>query len=1204
MAEFAASAAANTVGNLATEYTSPYLSYFFRYGKIAEDFKNQRNELRLKEDRVKNEVDVARRQAEIIEKDVENWLARVKEALAESKILEVEIDRIKCCEWCPNWGWRYSLSKKLAEKTLIISKLTGTCNFPSVGRRVPLQGIEFITSKDFRDSESSKSALKEIMEAVNAKDVNMIGLHGMPGVGKTTLAKEVGKHALEQKLFDKVVMFTMSQNPNITKIQDKLADMIGLKFETTSEEGKAEELLNSMKTEMNILIIVDDLWKEVKLETIGIPVGVEHEGCKILLTTRDQKVCTLMNCQKKIQLRILSKEEGWDLFRANAGLKDGYSSSSLNDVVKEVADECKGLPLAIVTVAKALRGESLDGWRAAYQRLKDSRHLDNEDVFGEVYKLLKFSYDYLNKNNSHTTENDIQSCFLLCSLFPEDYEIPIEILIMCGIGVGLFSDAYSIEDKRREIVVALTKLQKSGLLLEVDDDEGAVRMHDVVRDFAHWLTSKREERFMVKEGLKEWHNVVESFGCYTYNAMALWNCSCLNHFPKTVEFPKLKTLFVEGKDVGQVLSTDFEEMKALQVLLLRNVCFSMEGIQSLTNLRTLCCEKCKLENISSLRNMKRLEILALVNTDIYEIPEELVELSTLKSLYLSHWDQWDHEIHFPPNLFSRLTSMQELHVTAKNNINLVELSSLSRLTKLYLKVSTDGWFKENFVFPELQRYAIFVNNRFEDWQGRTFRTLRIEDLSSSLSELRNIFYNVEELGLKKVNKLTSLWLESWDERITPVFSDLVFLELDSLPDLKSIWELEPSCRTTATLQNLKEVTLGNCHQLRVIFPPCLAQSMLHLQKLYISNCNALEQVIGFAQEEEIIETHYPLCCPRLTTVEIKVCQKLKYVFSINTLSRGPPPLESVKIWNCPQLIQVFRPTEERDIIGNHILLNLPYLRKLSVENCPKLECFIVQSQQMEELYLNNVGNGYQLCKTEVPMLNQDCMLVGNHEEVFWVQGGLNSFSSIKEMHLQDLYEVQIIWKDLVGVVTLDNLTTLCLYDCKKLRYVFAPSTTRSLSQLTNLDIRECEELEGIILGKDHVSSSSNVDTALHPIIFPNLTQITVTDCNNLKSLFPLGSATSLQGLTHLSVKRNSKLEQVFEVEDEAQMTNKEEIKFDKLELLQLKDMPCLIDFCPKGYHFVFPGLRYMGVTRCPKMTASFFIDSKQIVHYKTEVHTL
>ncbi|KAL4386812.1 hypothetical protein GQ457_09G023310 [Hibiscus cannabinus] len=521
----------------------------------------------------------------------------------------------------------------------------------------------------------------------------------------------------------------------------------------------------------------------------------------------------------------------------------------------------------------------------------------------------------------------------------------------------------------------------------------------------------------------------------------------------------------------------------------------------------------------------------------------------------------------------------------------MELSSLSRLSTLTLQVSSDGWFKENFVFPELQRYVIFVNNGYERWQGLAglaFRTLEIKKLSSSLSELKNLFYNVEELRLEEVNELTYLRLESWDERKTPVFSDLIILDLNSLPDLERIWELESSCSATATLQNLKEVTIEDCHKLKVIFPPCLAQSMLQLQKLYIYNCNGLEQVIGFAQEKEITENHYPLCCPQLKAVEITGCERLKYVFSTNTLSRGLLPLESVELWDCPQLIQVFRPTEERDIIGHRFLLNLPSLRKLTVINCPKLECFIVQSQQMEELVLNNVGSGCQLCRIG----NQDCMVVGNHEEVFQVQGGLYSFSSIKVVNLQNLCEVRIIWKDLGGVVTLDNLTTLCLCDCKRLRYVFTPSTARSLSRLVNLYITTCEELEGIILGMDQVPSSSN---ALQPITFPNLTHIEVKKCNNLKSLLPLGSATSLQQLKHLEVESNMKLEQLFEA--------KEEIKFDKLKMLELADMPCLIDFCPKGYHFVFSSLEGLGVRRCPKMTAGFFIDSKQIVHYKTEKET-
>ncbi|KAK8661703.1 hypothetical protein V6N13_091299 [Hibiscus sabdariffa] len=1058
MADFAASAAANAVGNLATEYASPYLSYFFHYGKIVEDFKNQRQKLQSKEDRVKNEVNVAARQAEIIEMDVDHWLKTVEKELRDSQILEDEIDRIQCSKWCPNWGWRYSLSKKLVKRTLIISKLVENCNFSPVGRRAALQGIEFITSKDFRDSESSKSALKEIMEA------------------------------------------------------------------------------------------------------------------------------------KQIQLGVLSEKEGWGLFKANAGLEDGYST--LNAVAKKVAGECRGLPLAIVTVAKALKGESLEGWRAANRRLKDSRHLSNENVFGSVYRALKLSYDYLEKNNNRTTENEIQLCFLLCSLFPEDYEILIEILIMCGIGVGLFSDVDSIEDKRKEIGVALAKLQKSGLLLEADGGR-RVRMHDVVRDFAHWLTSQGENRFMVKDRVKEWPNVVASFGCYT--AIALWNCSCLNHFPRNVKFSKLKTLFLEGKNLQSVPSTCFEEMEALQVLFLKDVSFSLEGLQTLTNLRTLCCVECKLGNLSSsLRNLRNLEILALFYTNIDEIPENLVELPSLKSLYLSH-DEERRIISFPLALWSRLSSLQELHVMSENNINLMELNSLSDLTSLSLRVSTNRYVGEDFIFPKLERYVIVFNKHLDVWQGLTFRTLEIKSLSSSLSAFKNLFHNVEILRLEEVQNLTSLPLiKSWDEEEPQLFSNLVFLNLKSLPQLESIWELQPSCHVIASFRNLKVVTIENCHKLKVIFSPCIAQCMVHLQQLYVYSCEGLEQVIGFSQEEENIENHYPLCFPKLKTVKIEGCYGLKYVFPTNTLSQGLPSLESVELRDCHRLIQVVRPTEERDIIGNPILLNLPFLRKLWVEYCPRLTGFAVQSQVMEELYLDDVGKRCQLCRTDV---NQDCIVVGNHEEVFWVQGG-DSFSSIKEVHLRNLSEVQIIWKDLAGVVTLDNLTSLKLYVCEKLKYIFSPSTARSLSRLANLYIMGCEELEGIILGKDQISSSSNVDTALQ-LSFPSLTHIEVTFCNNLRGLFPLGSAPSLQQLKCLKVENNMKLEQVFEVEDEAQVTTKD-IEFDKLELLKLEDLPCLIGFSSKGYHSVFPGLNNLEATRCPKMTTTFSIDSKQIVHSKTE----
>ncbi|MFQ6641832.1 hypothetical protein Gotur_014645 [Gossypium turneri] len=266
-----------------------------------------------------------------------------------------------------------------------------------------------------------------------------------------------------------------------------------------------------------------------------------------------------------------------------------------------------------------------------------------------------------------------------------------------------------------------------------------------------------------------------------------------------------------------------------------------------------------------------------------------------------------------------MTSLQELHVITKNNLNLLELKSLSRLTALSLRLSTNQIPLEDFVLPKLQR------------------TLDIQDFTSSLSAFNNLFCNVEELNLRNVggqknivpsidemglNELTSLQLKSCndmeflidtknDQGSTVAFSNLVELNIESmaslkglcyglsptrflqnlkeviingceelqvifqidkplmlsnltelslhsLPKLKRIWEVKPSHRAIASLQSLKVVRIEYCDNLKTIFSPCLALSMLHLQELDIRYCDRLEQVIGFGEEDEIIEVGIPI----------------------------------------------------------------------------------------------------------------------------------------------------------------------------------------------------------------------------------------------------------------------------------------------------------------------------------------------------------
>ncbi|KAL2317359.1 hypothetical protein Fmac_031235 [Flemingia macrophylla] len=194
--------------------------------------------------------------------------------------------------------------------------------------------MEYYSSKGFVPFESTKSTYNDLLKVLKDDNACMIGLIGMSGLGKTTLAEKVGKKVKELKSFENVIIVTVSKTPNIISIQYQIADKLGLKLEEESDECRAQRLSQILMMETTLLIL-DDVWEKLDLEVLGIPLKEnKNKGCRVLLTTQDREVCAFMQCQSKIMLNILNNEEAWIWFKSHAKIID-ESSNALNVVGKK-----------------------------------------------------------------------------------------------------------------------------------------------------------------------------------------------------------------------------------------------------------------------------------------------------------------------------------------------------------------------------------------------------------------------------------------------------------------------------------------------------------------------------------------------------------------------------------------------------------------------------------------------------------------------------------------------------------------------------------------------------------------------------------------------------------------------------------------------------------------------------------------------------
>ncbi|KAK7349037.1 hypothetical protein VNO80_23873 [Phaseolus coccineus] len=1064
------------------------LRYPCCFNNFVKKLEQEEGDLIVTRDSVQTFVAHAKRQTRKTSEVVDKWLQDATNDVdnVNQLLKEAKTKKICCFGHCPNWIWRYRVGKKLANKTLDLEK------FIEEGRKyVPFDRIATLPSGTLNilsekciNFESRQSAYEKLQEAVKNNDVAMIGLYGMGGCGKTTLAMEVRKLVEAEHLFDKVLFVPISSTVEVRRIQEKIASSLQYTFPETEEMERAQRLCLRLTQEKNILMILDDVWEKLDFGGIGIPSFEHHKGCKILITTRSEEVCTSMDCQRKIYLPILTDEEAWTLFKNKALISEG-TPDALKHLGRLISNECKGLPVAIVAVASSLKGKIETIWSVALNKLRSSKPINIERGLTDPYKCLQLSYDNLDTKEA-------KSLFLLCSVFPEDFEIPVELLTRCAIGLGVVGEAHSYEEARSEVIVAKIKLVSSCLLLDEEDE--CVKMHDIVRDVAH-LIAKNENKIIKCEEEKD---VTIEQNSVRY----LW---CVK-FPNDMDYSNLEFLYLRTK--LKELDEIFKRMGMLKVLILINdedgkTPLSKVSFKALKNLRFLLIWGYELSNFTFVSDMKKLQSLSLHECSLPSFPElqtdvVITQVTSLKLLELNKCDIKGKKFENLQKV--EVNSCGELkHIFSVSVVRgLVQLKVLE-INKCHMLDQIIGDIVPSTDHDKKELDEIIEEGKHPNLYSTSTPSTTVVSYSPDASEARHEDY----ISIKISNS-------------------------NYVPPVESVEYLskQPQGLSFLIMQNIREIELKGFDKVKYLFKQSIASSLM-LEILTIKECHGLEHIIDI--EDEYGKENLNAIFPNLRNLFVRDCGQLKYMLGQYPIANQDckeihihfSALEMLSLYELPNFVGI--------CATNTLTVTWPSLKEFECDKCSypfndSISSLTVLTDSREPISDPKGIQNHFLTLKNVSIRN--CEVEG----IFCLNGhgmiGQQVSLRLKDLVLENLPQMTYIWVASKNLVNLQHLTILKIMRCAKLKVIFPPSVLRSLPELKRLIIEECMELRQIVGCEEGAPKNS--------FTFSNLERLEIIGCAKLEVVFPKFVLRCLPELNLVKIRKCKELRQIIEkdVEDE------------------------------------------------------------------------
>ncbi|CAN1264372.1 Disease resistance protein L6 [Linum perenne] len=987
----------------------------------------------------------------------------------------------------------------------------------------------------------------------DSEGMKVVGIHGMGGMGKTTIAKAVYNELYSQ--FDRFCFVEdareiLSKSEGIVALQSKIISSI---LRTDYKVTDASEGLHVIKDRVckhKVLVVLDDVNNLFEFDQILGKLDNFSRESRFIVTTRDKRVLEVLQECKFYEPGEMSNDHALQLFSKHAFGTDNPPEEDAS-VSMEFVKVAAGLPLALKVIGSLLFRRERKFWAAKLMELKDIPP-------AKLQERLKVSYNELSDNEKQIFL-DI-ACFFIgiekdfpfymwsdCKFYPES-----------GINTLLLRSLIRFNERNQ------------------------LWMHDHIRDLGRAIV--REE-----DSQRPWKR------------SRIWSNKDALNILKTGEGSNwVEFLSVDMKDeILELTDTEFKKLSGLRYLEVHNGILIGDFKGVLPNLRWLRLQHCR--SIPSDLNMKKLVILEMERCpveDEWRGWSGTKVASNLKAIHLHYC----HEIKKLPDLsgckklhrlvirncvqlaevgwIERLESLKWLNMSGCSSVQeLPDLSGLGNIELLDIRECNQlkeitGNLSE---FPRdngklfslkimnmptsLNKLTLSSSTRvlnlselkdleelcFDDcdklqylgglWKLSKLRKLVLKYLSScnSLLVLPSSLNSLQISGLEilpnfaNLNNLTELALEEFQVPEIQGLGDLIMLEtlwidsaqnlinldgLECLSHLNELWlkdccVLEKLPVSLANLTKLQRLTIEKCTQLAEVMSVERLEALTSLNSLAISGCTGLTGVMEIPMLES------------LKKLDMSGCSSVEEFTGIENLEL----LEDLEMRNCTSITKL----SDLSVLTN--------LKRLTISGCTGLtEIMVIQRLEwLEHLYMSGCSSVEELpdlsglrniVSLDISELKEvtwiDVMGVGRLESLkSLVMSGCSSvedlpdFSGLRNMASLDIKECNQL-EEITGIESLELLKYLVMRNCTSIKKL--PDLS-GCKKLRRLDIRGCVQLAEVggierleSLKWLNMSGCSSVEELPDLSGLWNVNSLDISECNQLKEVTGIGSLELLEEL--------------------------------------------------------------------------------------------